>query len=70
VCARLRLLGVEADGGFAEAVAVPSKRVYELPGQISDEEAAIIEPLTVAERAVEYGSSKLGRAQWCWEPAR
>jgi len=58
VCESLRLLGVETDGGFAELVNVPLERVYALPDFISDEEAAIIEPLAVAVHAVDYGNPK------------
>lgn len=52
VCEKLRLLGVESDGGFAEFVNAPVARVYPLPDGISDEEAALIEPLAVAVHAV------------------
>ncbi len=58
VCENLRLLGVETDGGFAEFVNVPLERIYAVPDSISDEEAALIEPLAVAVHAVDYGSPK------------
>ena len=54
VCGDLQLLGVETDGGFAEYVAVPVEKVYPLPFSISDEEAALIEPLSVAVHAVSF----------------
>jgi len=54
VCRNLRLLGVEADGGFAEYVCAPLERVYALPDGISDEEAAVIEPTAVALHSVNY----------------
>lgn len=53
ICVNLRLLGVETDGGFAEFVTVPQGRVYLLPETISDETAALIEPLSVAVHAVD-----------------
>ena len=53
VCERLRLLGVETDGGFAEFVKVPAERVHPVPDSFSDEVAALIEPLAVAVHAVE-----------------
>ena len=55
VCESLKLLGVETDGGFAEFVKAPVERVYPIPDSVSDEEAAIIEPLAVAVHAVSSG---------------
>jgi (R,R)-butanediol dehydrogenase/meso-butanediol dehydrogenase/diacetyl reductase len=55
VCERLRLLGVEADGAFAELVKAPAEKVYPIPDSISDEEASIVEPLAVAVHSVSYG---------------
>lgn len=60
VCERLRLLGVEADGGFAELVKAPAEKVYPIPDSLSDEEAAIVEPLAVAVHAVSCGEPKAG----------
>ena len=53
VCENLKLLGVEANGAFAEYVNVPLQRIYPLPETISDQEGALIEPLAVAVHAVE-----------------
>jgi (R,R)-butanediol dehydrogenase/meso-butanediol dehydrogenase/diacetyl reductase len=58
VCRNLRLLGIEADGGFAEYVCAPAERVYTIPDTVSDEEAAIIEPTAVAVHSINYGALK------------
>ncbi len=58
VCRNLRLLGVEADGGFTEKVNAPATRVFPLPDLVSDEEGAMIEPLAVAVHAVDYARPK------------
>jgi len=55
VCRALRLLGVEADGGFAEYVSAPADKVYPLPAAVSSREAALVEPLAVAVHAVDLG---------------
>jgi 2-desacetyl-2-hydroxyethyl bacteriochlorophyllide A dehydrogenase len=55
VCKNLKLLGVETDGGFAEYVAAPLEKVYPLPDSISDQEAALMEPLSVAVHGYNYG---------------
>lgn len=55
VCRNLRLLGVETDGGFAEYVAAPLEKVFPLPESISDKEAALMEPLSVAVHGYNYG---------------
>lgn len=60
VCRNLKLLGIEADGGFAEYVCAPAERVYPVPDSVSDEEAAIIEPTAVAVHAVNYGGIRGG----------
>jgi L-iditol 2-dehydrogenase len=42
-----RIFGVHTNGGFAEYVAVPEKNLHRLEDDISFEQAAIIEPLSV-----------------------
>ncbi|MGL5522897.1 MAG: Zn-dependent oxidoreductase [Aeromonas veronii] len=48
VCSHLQVIGVHRDGGFSEYACVPHVNVYELPDDIPDEEAAMIEPFTIA----------------------
>lgn len=58
VCQNLRLLGIEAPGGFAEYAKVPKDRAYALPETISDQEAALVEPVAVAVHAVDLAQVK------------
>ena len=41
-------------GAFAERVTAPAQNVFALPGEISDEHGALVEPLAVAVHAVDY----------------
>ena len=60
VCQNLKLLGVETDGGFAEYARVPIEKIYTISASISDEEAALIEPLAVAVHAVNCANIEEG----------
>jgi 2-desacetyl-2-hydroxyethyl bacteriochlorophyllide A dehydrogenase len=51
-CRRLKLLGIDLQGGHAELVAVAAERVYRLPGEVRMEHAAVIELYSVAVHAV------------------
>jgi len=58
LCDNRRVIGVSCaeyrmNGAFAEYVAVPSRVVYKLPGEVTFEQAAMVEPLSVAYHAVE-----------------
>ena len=55
VCYNLRLLGIDADGGFSEFWTVPSFTVHALPEGVSLREAALVEPLAVACHDVSRG---------------
>lgn len=45
-CENLQALGVDINGGFAEYVLVPYKQAYQIPDELSLEEAAFAEPLS------------------------
>ncbi len=60
VCTTLKLLGNDCDGGFAEYVCAPAHRVYRIPEQLSLEEAALVEPASVATHDVRRSNVKLG----------
>ena len=47
-------------GAFAERVSAPAQNVFALPGEISDEHGALVEPLAVAVHAVALGAAELG----------
>lgn len=46
-CIKLRLVGIDLDGGFAEYVSVPESMVYRIPDHIPDEYAALVEILSI-----------------------
>ena len=48
VCGNLKVRGVHIDGGYREYIVVPEKDCYLLPEGLSDEEAVMIEPTTIA----------------------
>lgn len=48
VCGSLRVRGVNMDGGYREYIAVPAASCYLVPQGLSDAEAVMIEPATIA----------------------
>lgn len=52
MCRSYGYLGSRQDGGFAEYVAVPVKNLIRLPDSVSCEEAAMLEPMSVAVHAI------------------
>lgn len=48
VCGNLKVRGVHIDGGYREYMAVPEKDCYILPDGLSDQDAVMIEPTTIA----------------------
>ena len=53
---------IERQGGFAEYVSIPDKNIYELPKELSINEAPIAEPTAVALHAVELGEKSLSKS--------
>lgn len=51
VCDNLKVRGVHIDGGYREYIAVPKTDCYILPDSISDSDAVMIEPTTIAIQA-------------------
>jgi L-iditol 2-dehydrogenase len=67
LCSSRRVLGVSCaeyrqHGAMAERVAVPQHILYHLPDQVSFEEAAMIEPVSVAFHAVRRARIRLGES--------
>ncbi|PAD16193.1 zinc-dependent alcohol dehydrogenase [Shouchella clausii] len=60
VCTNLCYIGIDVDGGFADYAVVPMSHLRRLPDQVSDKEAAMIEPLAVAIHTVRRSSLKVG----------
>ena len=70
MCENYNYLGSRCDGGFAEFVTVPVWNLIPLPDDISDDEAAMLEPMSVAVHAIrEIGlirriTAQDGSKQW------
>jgi L-iditol 2-dehydrogenase len=65
LCDHRRVLGVSCDeyrqhGAFAEYVALPARILYRLPDNVTFEQAAMVEPVSVAVHAVERTPISLG----------
>ncbi|MBQ3797420.1 MAG: galactitol-1-phosphate 5-dehydrogenase [Butyrivibrio sp.] len=52
MCENYNYLGSRRDGGFAEYVSVPVWNLLPLPDEVTDEEAAMLEPMAVAVHAM------------------
>lgn len=53
VCTRLEVLGVHRNGGFASQVSVPAANAHRLPETIALDQAALVEPYTIAANVLE-----------------
>jgi len=61
VCRQYDYLGSRSNGGFAQYVVAPARNAVVVPEAVSDEEAAITEPLAVALHAVRRAEVRIGR---------
>ncbi|MBU0619588.1 MAG: alcohol dehydrogenase catalytic domain-containing protein [Patescibacteria group bacterium] len=52
LCINAKIIGLHRPGALAEYVAIPADLVYKVPNKISFEEAALLEPLTIALYAI------------------
>jgi len=48
VCSKLRVFGVQRDGGMAEFISVPAKNAHAVPKEWSWEKACMVEPFSIA----------------------
>jgi (R,R)-butanediol dehydrogenase/meso-butanediol dehydrogenase/diacetyl reductase len=62
LCYSLKVLGVDVPGGMQDYWAVPAARLLKVPGSLSDDHAALIEPLAVATHDVNRAQVKAGDA--------
>ena len=60
LCYQLKVLGVDLPGGMQEYWAVATKRLLRVPNTVSDDQAAVIEPLAVAVHDVARAQVKAG----------
>ena len=61
LCEKYNYLGSRCNGGFAELVSVPVWNLIEIPDGVSYEEAAMMEPCSVAMHALKMAENILGR---------
>jgi (R,R)-butanediol dehydrogenase/meso-butanediol dehydrogenase/diacetyl reductase len=55
LCPQLAAIGLQADGGLAEAVTVPAQMCIQVPAGVGADTAALAEPVAVAVRALRRG---------------
>ena len=60
LCERLRAVGVDWDGGFAEFCVVPQSQCYRLPPSVSPLEGAMTEPLACCVRGIDQAGIRAG----------
>jgi (R,R)-butanediol dehydrogenase/meso-butanediol dehydrogenase/diacetyl reductase len=60
VCETLGLIGIDVDGGIAEYVKAQPDQLFAVPDSVSDEQAALVEPLSVAVHAVRTSGFRPG----------
>ena len=80
LCDKLAALGLMGDGGLAEYCTLPESMAIALPNGLSDDHAALAEPLSVAVRAIRQGRLRVGErvavfgggtiGQFCVQSAR
>lgn len=61
LCLQAQILGMDRPGALAEFVAVPERLVYAIPDGISYDQAALIEPLTIAVYATAQARTLAGQ---------
>ncbi len=62
MCENYNYLGSRCDGGFAEYVCVPVWNLIPLPDEVSDDEAAMLEPMAVAVHALLRSGETIAKA--------
>jgi 2-desacetyl-2-hydroxyethyl bacteriochlorophyllide A dehydrogenase len=60
LCLSRIAVGIDADGGFAHTLTVPSRCCWRVPAGAPDEDLLLTEPLAVVVRAVDRGAPELG----------
>lgn len=62
LCPQLAAIGLQADGGLAEAVTVPAQMCVRVPNGVGADTAALAEPVAVAVRALRRGRLALNES--------
>lgn len=58
ICNDLKVFGVHIDGGMQEFALVNSNQIFKIPNSLSNENATLIEPFTIAAQATSRGGVK------------
>ena len=61
ICYQLKVLGVDLPGGMREYLAAPVARLLKIPDHVSDDQAALTEPLAIAVHDVRRARVQVGR---------
>jgi L-iditol 2-dehydrogenase len=61
-CHGYSFIGSRQDGGYAEYVEMPEKNAFVIPDELKFEEAALIEPSTVARHIIDLGNFEPGQS--------
>jgi threonine dehydrogenase-like Zn-dependent dehydrogenase len=59
-CTRGKFMGLTRDGFFAEKIAISPRNLISLPDSVSDEEAAVVEPVALALRVLDALKPSVG----------
>ena len=62
LCPELAAIGLQADGGLAEALTVPAQMCLRVPEHVAADSAALAEPVAVAVRALRRGGLRAGES--------
>jgi (R,R)-butanediol dehydrogenase/meso-butanediol dehydrogenase/diacetyl reductase len=62
LCYKLKVLGVDVPGGMQEYWAVPTDRIIKVPSSLTDDHAAVMEPLAIATHDVTRAKVQEGDA--------
>lgn len=60
ICTDIGVIGLHSPGAFAEYITVPARKCYKLPAGVSFDEAALVEPLSVATHAINITPTQAG----------
>lgn len=65
-CTKLKLIGVDSDGGFAQYISLPPSMLYLVPPAIPDEHAALVEVLSIGFHAKNKAGVREGDVLAIW----
>jgi threonine dehydrogenase-like Zn-dependent dehydrogenase len=69
-CVKLKILGVDLDGGFAELISVPPHMLFKVPANIPDEHVALVEIFGIGFHANKRAQTQEGQTLAIWGAGR